>query len=524
MVIKIFTDSDCKNEVTDRILYEGKKYTLDWSNCTTDERKAWIKQTRIEEHISYHLTNDLASIKLVNVVGFVDFFGVNFDVRSAKFYQGLDGNEQFKSMLKDLVKISSRMTFLYSGIASAKRVVELGSYNLNDVERFDYFYQFTFDFPIGSNLSSLLTQILKQPNNITTSFIEKTPISKSKNISKNFSRQISNSKSFGIVSEGHPLENTSLVKKINNISGQNYIPLFIDNIKKRESFDTNENRFVKFLLQEIKSICLRLLQNVKDTHFIEKINNLSRRIDYHLRHPFFKEIGRLHYLPESSSVLLNKAGYRELYYHYIQSKFGFNSIIEELTKTSMKAGLKNIAKLYEIWVFFKIGSILFNDETIIQSFRYKNIKEGAFIKRIIWNNHKVELRYNVLYGRRNNKSYSLSMKPDITIKINGKLYLFDAKYKFKTKPLKEDEELIQKWIKAEDIHKMHAYLDSIKEAKFSIAVYPGTDFVFYNKHTHIMTRDIKDISFEGVGAIPLVPSVENKYFESFFKDLIDFCK
>ena len=524
MNIKIFKKDNSKEEIKDGVLYEGVSYLLDLKMLTPDEREAYISQSRIDKYLSYYKENPFASIKFINVVGFVNLFGTTVDVRSSKLFEGQKGQEQFNSLLKDLVDISSRMTFINSGVASAKRIVEFDNYDPNEIERFDYFYQFTFEFPVGSNLDSLLSQVLNQPNNITTSNIEKTPISKSKNLSKGFSRQISRSKSFGIINEEHSLAKTALVIKLKSISGKNYLPVYVDDVKKKESFDTVENRFVKFLLEEIKTLCLRLTQYINDRIFIGKINELSKKVDYYLRHPFFKDIGRLNYLPDSSSVLLNKAGYRELYFHFIQSKFGFQSIMEELTKISMKAGLKNIAKLYEIWVFFKIGSLLFKEDKIKQTFPNRSIKDGDCIREIVWSNQSMKLSFNASFNRPQSSSYSLNLRPDISLKINGKLFLFDAKYKFKTKPKKDGKEEIQQWVKSEDVHKMHAYLDAIKKASCSIAVYPGTDFVFYNKENFAMSKNAKNLNYSGVGAIPLVPCKGSEELNTFILGLVELVK
>lgn len=521
MGVRLYQDNTDMDELRDEILLEGYSYIADLSDFSENEKKYWIERERLGKFIQYIPNNSFAKLKFINVVGNVNLFGRTLDVRSPKFYDGLNGNEQFKSMVADLNDISSKLTLSHTGVSSVKREVDRDSFNPSDLERFDYLFQFTFNFPAGNNLETLINQVLSSPNKKTISFDEIVSISKSKNISKKFLQQLGKTQEFVRIHQGHSLYDSALVKKIQATSGRHLLPVNVPNIKKKESSDTAENRFIKFFLEEIKSICLRLQQSVKDSLLRDKIYELKGKIDSFLFLPFFKEIGRLQYLPDSSSVLLNKAGYRELYYHFVQSKFGFVSLVKKIEQNSMMSGLKDMAALYEIWVFFELGKRIFGEQIITQEFSTKTINNGDILRGVSWSSDRVELKYNYTFSRSNNSSYSLRLRPDISLKVGDILYLFDAKYKFtslKTKVNDEDEE-IQRIIKSQDIHKMHAYLDAIEGAKFSVAIYPGDTFVFYNRPNKSVAKVISEVSFNGVGAIPLLPNSTSEELEEFIIQL-----
>lgn len=521
MSLKIYSQTNENDELLESILLEGFSYILDLSTFSEKERRNWVEQERLEKHITYHPKNTIATIKFVNVVGNVNLFGRKVDVRSPKLYDGYGGNEQFKLLVEDLNRISSQLTYSYVGVSTVIREVDMKSLNPSDIERFDYLYQFTFNFPPGNNLNSLVTRALTHPNKKTISFEEIVPISKSKNISRNFLKKIGKVQHFSEIVNSHPLFQSQLVKRIQSASGKSLIPMNVSVISNKESYDTPENRFVKFFLQDIISICHRIEQKIRDKIFLDNVIKLKNEVEKILQWPFFEAIGRLNYLPDSSSVLLNKAGYRELYYHFVQSKFGFKSIVDNLKQISMTAGLKDMASLYEIWTFFEIGKRVFEDKEINQQFSTKGIRNGDVMRGISWKAQDVELKFNFSYMHRNNTSYSLNLRPDISLTINGKLYLFDAKYKFLTNIRNIDEEVeIQRIIKAEDIHKMHAYLDAIESAIFSVAIYPGNRFIFYNKEGKTISSKVSDVTYSGVGAIPLSPNSDNSIMDTFISKLL----
>lgn len=520
MNLKVYLDNYLNQEIDSGILYEGQSYILDVSQFSEAEKSFWIERERLNSHIEYIARNPRIRLKFVNVVGNVNLFGKLFDVRSRKLRDNETGNDQFKSLVEDLNKISSRLSYSYSGVAAVNREVDKTSLNPTEVERFDYFFQFTFHFPQGNNLDSLMNQILNSPNKKTEAYNRVQPISNSKKVSKNFINTLVKNQNFVELPNGHPMMQSPIVNKFRDLVGRSILPVEVLEEKKRWSFDTPENRFVKFFLEEIKSLCLQIENKEIDEILLKKAKELRNRVDFHSNNPFFRDIGRLYFMPDSSSVLINKSGYRELYYHFVQSKFGFVSLVDEFSQISLKSSLKNIATLYEIWVFFMMSKIIFDDKTISATFFTKGIENGDVVRGVSFTSTLAELKYNYSYTRSNQFSYSLSLRPDITLKIGNDLYLFDAKYKFSTVNIKEEDAEILRIIRSEDIHKMHAYLDAITNAIMAVAIYPGDTFIFYNKVSKSVSKNVESSELVGVGAIPLVPNHVSEFLEEFLGKII----
>jgi len=94
----------------------------------------------------------------------------------------------------------------------------------------------------------------------------------------------------------------------------------------------------------------------------------------------------------------------------------------------------------------------------------------------------------------------------VIIKDHRKKLVLDAKYKGKSGSSgfygEEDEGSINK-CKDEDLDKMHAYRDAIREVYGAFALYPGEESLIYP--THGASRP-----FEGVGALALKPVADGR--------------
>jgi len=137
----------------------------------------------------------------------------------------------------------------------------------------------------------------------------------------------------------------------------------------------------------------------------------------------------------------------------------------------------------------------------------------------------IRLSYNWTFSRNRavSHSYSLPLRPDISLRIGGRLHLFDAKFRIEKWEMPEaaeseaEDEAAQKpmesagYFKAADIHKMHAYRDAISEGGSSPetvwVLYPGTSFAFYDRLQGFEDApEALGKAPRGVGAIPLSPS------------------
>jgi predicted component of viral defense system (DUF524 family) len=164
----------------------------------------------------------------------------------------------------------------------------------------------------------------------------------------------------------------SITKQI--VSGSNRInfrinesidsaPTKIENVIKIESVDTPENRFIKFALESFLKFC-----NDCENTFIKlnykkallEIEALIFTLQSYLEVPFFKEISRPTTLKLNSPILQRKSGYREVLNAWILFDLAAKLIWQGGDKV-YKAGKRDIATLYEYWLFFQLYNLFTNN-------------------------------------------------------------------------------------------------------------------------------------------------------------------
>ena len=350
------------------------------------------------------------------------------------------------------------------------------------------------------------------------------------------------------------------------------IPTKISSNRKVESVDTPENRFIKHILTSFQDFCesiLPKLTKAKLTRESEEVQSFSQRLDNLLNQPFFREINRPNSLKLNSPVLQRRSGYRELLRAWLRfhvtAQLSWNF---ENDDNLFSGGKKDIASLYEYWVFFVLFNTLTKKYGDYSKKSPKDWVEGLIVsdsnglgltlqegktrafefeytqgKRPL----SIKFYYNrcfpggKIYGQdKKAGSYSKSFRPDYTLSIwpselkdteaeekESIVHIhFDAKYKvdysfFKEdKPKDEEEasEIIETTEKEErqghyknvDLYKMHAYKDAIRRSGGAYILYPGTlneDPPFRGFHEII----------PGVGAFAVRPSNEGEASENIKK-------
>lgn len=353
------------------------------------------------------------------------------------------------------------------------------------------------------------------------------------------------------------------------------IPTKISSNSKVESVDTPENRFIKHILTSFQDFCesiLPKLTKAKLTRESEEVQSFSQRLDNLLNQPFFREINRPNSLKLNSPVLQRRSGYRELLRAWLRfhvtAQLSWNFDNDD---NLFSGGKKDIASLYEYWVFFVLFNTLTKKYGDYSKKSPKDWVEGLIVSdsnglgltlqegktrafEFVHTHGKRPLTIKFYYNRsfpggkiygqdKRAGSYSKSFRPDYTLSIwpselkdteaeekESIVHIhFDAKYKvdysfFKDdKPKDEEEasEIIETTEKEErqghyknvDLYKMHAYKDAIRRSGGAYILYPGTsneDPPFRGFHEII----------PGVGAFAVRPSNEGEASEN-IKKFID---
>ena len=319
---------------------------------------------------------------------------------------------------------------------------------------------------------------------------------------------------------------------------------------KRDTLDNPENQFIKFVIRSFSSFCsdLRSKKNANDRLKAE-IDKTMDVLNGHLNTLFLKQVSMPSQLNLNSPVLQRKEGYREI----LQAWLMFDLAAKLSWKGGdnvYEAGKRNVAVLYEYWVFFKLLEVIsrvFDIDPVSINNLVKTdadqinleIQQGkTTMIEGLYDAGRRKLNVRFYYNRtfvhtRESEelykagSWTMNMRPDYTLSIwPGEIDMeqaekedlivhihFDAKYRVNkvdfglddsvneeqmSKDLlnekKEQEEGIYK---RADLLKMHAYKDAIRRTSGAYILYPGT--------VHRRLKGFHEI-IPGLGAFCLTPS------------------
>ncbi len=292
---------------------------------------------------------------------------------------------------------------------------------------------------------------------------------------------------------------------------------------KKDSVDNAENRFVKFVLQSFFSFC-SYIQTLKSAspRLKKEADMTCNRLSGMLSSSFFKEVSYPQHLNLNSPALQRKEGYREV----LQAWILFDLAAKLCWKGGddvYKIGMKNVATLYEYWLFFKLLELISSIFNVPKTEKEKlisigedqinlNLKEGyvSMVEGLYVTGHRkinVRFYYNRTFGSTRelseSGSWTTSMRPDYTLtlwpgegvseeeaeKENMIVHVhFDAKYRLNKVLMEDDtsdfdrlsEELTSEKkeqalgvYKKADLLKMHAYKDAIHRTSGAYVLYPG---------------------------------------------------
>jgi predicted component of viral defense system (DUF524 family) len=153
---------------------------------------------------------------------------------------------------------------------------------------------------------------------------------------------------------------------------------------------------------------------------------------------------------------------------------------------------------------------------------------------------EVELAYNRSFGGNLRGSYSVTLRPDITLDVGPVRHFLDAKFRVERRSQAEtqgeaaEDEAIARvlptgWFKAEDIRKMHTYREAIRGAAGTDArpvasvwvLYPGSETVYFDELLGRSSQlPAEGVALRGVGAIPLVPGEDPSQLGALVRRLI----
>lgn len=548
-------------------LLESRPYDFVLLDCDRElelEETEVVQPNRLLRHagrIEPGLSTGLLTIYLVDRAG-RRLARTSVEVRTYK----LDYRTQYRRMLDDIAEASTALLLDIRGAAQAR--LQVAAYDRETLHE-----QFVVVRALLSRreVSDALARITGAPHRRwITREVEVDP-RRALRIGPNLLRQIASRSDRVRVPDGHHL---AAVLRRYGVTRPS-IPSHVSVLEHTDEVDTPENRFVKFALQDWEAFLLHLERLLSGSSSVDV--RLRREIQIHrtwvsgwLSQPFFADIGVLDLLPLSSPVLQRRAGYRDVLGAWTTFRLA-TSLSWAGGRDVFRGGKKDVALLYEYWVFFKllnlVGDVFLLDAPISSrlieatgdglDLRLKSGQHLTFLGRYDAEarNLRVRFSYNRTFSMARTYpapgAWSRPMRPDYTLSLWPSDFSeeeaerqemmvhvhFDAKYRveeitglFGRTPgsdaeaadeLSAEQEAFRAGTtpKRADLLKMHAYRDAIRRSEGAYVFFPGTDATAIEE-----TRAFTEL-LPGLGAFAVRPGAEATSLEllhTFLQDVAEY--
>lgn len=495
------------------VFYELTDYGIEFDNCVPSDLQNYKSVLKM-------VSSNTGILNFGNSVGRFALVDKQIRVVSKKI-----SSENYEVMLREITKVMAQLPFDFNSIASEETYIDtinsskilyhtfliLKYVILNDEVNFQGAFESIFSNPCRKN----------EQINAECNIWEASNVSSGTLVSL-----VQNPQQFCRLESFCGLKDTTLAKRLSVNKDTAFYPAKVIQSRIVHSLDTSENRFVKHFLK----LCVDILYCFSNKVSLDKclnkyelqgeIRSMIEITEELLSHYFFKEVGEMTTMPFNSTVLQKRNGYKEITYFYnlLQSSL-ILPISEE--KAMLIIENKDISELYELWTYFKMvevigeitGTIPESAETLREN-DFKAYLQKSVSTSFILNEKVIKVWYNKTYGSKK-ESYSLPLRPDIVIEVNGECYIFDAKFKLENVNWDCVEEEKNFIFKNGDIYKMHTYKDAIEGVKFACILYPNPDG---NKVNLYWEDEINKI---GVGAIPFLVGVEPEGLKNLLNKILN---
>jgi predicted component of viral defense system (DUF524 family) len=470
----------------------------------------------------------------------VEIGAFSVEVRSRK----LGYLDEYRWMVRDLADQMSEIVMN----RFAPSVQQFRVDNTHDAKTLYQRFAFLKSLIGGENFQAALSEIVRRPHVQWVDIHESVHPSKGIKATSAVSRQFA--KGGPRVSWDHPVLGS--------------LPINIDRQRTEVSVDTTPNRFVKFALEQwrdvvskISDLLIAQASNPLIDRGTREVRETLDKLDAVLAEGLFKEVGAIHEFPADNQVLHKREGYRDVFQAYIQFDVAAK-LSWEGGEDVYGAGKRDVATLYEYWVFLKLAHFVselcdapFDFATLIEVRKDAlnvTLKKGmrCVLEGVVERQGRqlgVELWFNRSFGgqKRPEGSWSKQMRPDYSIKISpGKdepslfepVYVhFDAKYRVNqlTELFGDEGDIVsgeeqeesarqesRGSVKRDDLLKMHAYRDAIRRSAGAYVIYPGSEQREYRQY-HELLPGLGAFALrpteggEPVGKVALVPFLEDVF-------------
>lgn len=475
------------------------------------------------------LTGDLS---FQNEVGFTSFDIYADDelvlsVRMEVFPVKMDYKTDYMAMVEEVNEIIYNLAYHFIRKTFVKARTKIDG----EPSRVEFFRLITVHF---QHFLDAIHRIEKQPHHQLEKIYEKArgdQLAKQDAFTRNYLRKRNHL--FVKVARGIPIENNQ------------YMPMEGLRIRKHLSFDTLENRYIKWMIERLIFKLIDLEEKIVENLWFEEevkdqqsdirrdIRCMRGKLESKLKNSFWQNIGTLD-RTMISLVLQMAPGYREAFQIYLTVTKGL-----ALQGSFYRMSLKDIASLYEYWTFIKLGKILAKKYDPIHQDVLQIRQNGLYVNldarksaRQVFKHPVTDERITLTYQYHPGSMPTTNQIPDTTLHIEKKgkdftyNYIFDAKYRidFARKGSTYQQKYRYPGPMEEDINTMHRYRDAIvstsgntyeRESFGAYVLFPWVEDDIYKEH-----HFYKSIDEVNIGGLPFLPG-NSELVEQFIERLID---
>lgn len=465
----------------------------------------------------------------------------SIEIRSIK----IGYEDDYRKMMEEITEYCTELLMQQSSPVTQNYTIDQDTDPLTQYERF----AFVKSLVESESFDDAITLIETQPITKWEDIEETRPIENVRRLGSKGLRQLASSRRRIELSPSDPLYAVLPT-----------LPETISVQSRRDTTDVAENQFVKFVLDSFLGFCLSIKSNrFAQERLRREADEVCTQLFQYLSHPLFRHLSRLTTMPLGSPALQKRGGYREILQKWLMFDMAAK-LTWEGGEDVYSAGQKNVARLYEYWLFFKLlnefsrkfhielpekskllqqtdGALgLCLKEGRMQAMRGTYTYKGRKLNMVFCYNRTFQ--YSKDYEKPG--SWSQQMRPDYTLSIwPGDIdkeddaerqdlithIHFDAKYRIDNlinefrrgndedlTAVKHEEEAGT--YKRADLLKMHAYKDAIKRSAGAYVLYPGTE----NQEPFLNFHEI----IPGLGAFAISPRNYNvTHFLQFIDAVVD---
>ena len=536
-----------ENNEAEYQLYEGStyEYSLDGEYSLEGPSRV-VKDSKLNSSSGRLVPNTYVGTLNLSICSFDgEYLGeIQLEVRSIK----TDYRSEYRLMLKEIAEHSTELLLQYTSPVAQHFTIDYSEDATTLYQRF----AFVKSILESREFEEAVFRILSSPHTAWKKTRENQDIRSIGRTNRSVIRQLIQPGNRMKLPETHSLRN-----KIGSV------PKKVIGTSKEDTIDTSENRFIKHALSSFAKLCGDFkLASTKGHRLFKEAENLESKLEEILARDFFSDISQPQTLPLNSPTLQRKEGYREVLKSWLMLNLA--AMLTWKGGEDVYSGNKrDVASLYEYWVFFKLLEIVENVfevdsipiNNLMEVSRDKlslKLKKGQYIPLKgtcdkYSRTFNVELSFNKHFSGSKKYpeagSWSSSMRPDYTLSLwptvlskkqaeHEELIIhvhFDAKYKIKNltslfdlgaEPEDDNgsgsgDSTFDNRFKRVDLLKMHAYKDAIRRTSGAYVLYPGD----INQKVEGFHEVVP-----GLGAFTLKPSEKNdgsKELKHFLKDVLN---